>query len=332
VVKVALVTPWGRRTRCGVRTYSEKLAHALSMQGVDVYIVRSHRLGVKDKEYFEWLASSRIPDVDLIHVMHEYGLFNGFEETFYSVLREAWGKPVVTTLHGAGGFQQDDVIARYSDVVIVHNKWQASRFNHRCVVIPHGVEPRRPPVKRDSLERLGLQVKGSTVGWFGFISPHKGLEDLLYAAKKLPLVTFLVCGGWHVSGETGYIARLKRASPGNVVWLGYLDDEELPFFFGACDIIVHTSKLVSESGSLLTAVGFGKPVLARDLPPNRGKPLLGWFRDRDALTAMIREALGDPYVLRAAGERAFRYAVENSWGRVAGKHIDLYRQLTNRNG
>ncbi|RLE83683.1 MAG: hypothetical protein DRJ67_11785, partial [Thermoprotei archaeon] len=125
-LKIAMVTPWGRKTRCGIRTYSEKLSLALSRLDVDVYIVRLHRLGVKDKEYFEWLATSRIPDVDIIHIQHEYGLYNYCEDVFYSILREAWGKPIVTTLHGPGGFQQDEAIARYSDAVIVHNRWQAS--------------------------------------------------------------------------------------------------------------------------------------------------------------------------------------------------------------
>ena len=327
-IKIAMLTPWGRKTRCGIKSYSENLTYALSKQGVEVYIVRLHRLGVKDKEYFEWLATSRIPDVSILHVQHEYGLFNYFEEVFYTTLRNAWSElKVVSTLHGAGGFPQDKYIARYSDIVIVHNRFQAEKYSYPCIIIPHGVSIRKPVDRRIARRKFGLKFKDKVVGWFGFISPQKGVEDLIYAAGKLGKIKFLVCGGWHVDYETGYIAKLKRNSPSNVKYLGYLEDDMLPFFFGACNLIIHTSRFVSESGSLLTAIGYGKAVIARDLSPNREKPILGWYKDRDALTVMIEEALKDKSRIRSAEKRAVKYALENSWMKTALKQIQIYLKL-----
>jgi len=318
-----MVTPW--HAKCGVASYSEKLSLALSRLGVEVYIVKLHRTGVKDPDYMQFLAT-RIPEhVDLIHVQHEYGLFSYCEEAFYAAAREL-GKPIVTTLHGGGGFQQDEEIARYSDVVVVHNRWQASRYGRPCVIIPHGVEPRQPLPKVEARRLLG--VKASYVaGCFGFISPYKGLEDILYAASKLRDVEFLIAGGWHLDHETRYMAELKRRSPQNVRWLGYLEEDQLPAFFGACDLIIHASRFVSESGSLLTAIGYGKAVIARDLPPNREKPVLDLFTTAEDLAEKV-----DYYVrtldLCEAEQRARSYAEENSWSRVAEKHEKLvYEKL-----
>ena len=112
-LKIALITPWGKSTRCGIRTYSENLAHALAELGVEVYVVRWPRLGRRSRELVESSVLDKIPAdrVDLIHVQNEYGLFAGdFEDLsawFYSRLR-GLGLPIVTTMHAVGDWRRDN--------------------------------------------------------------------------------------------------------------------------------------------------------------------------------------------------------------------------------
>jgi glycosyltransferase involved in cell wall biosynthesis len=67
-LKVAMLSPWGKTTRCGIRTYTENLVNALVQLDVDVFICRWPRFGQRTPELIESCVLDKIPrDVDLIH-------------------------------------------------------------------------------------------------------------------------------------------------------------------------------------------------------------------------------------------------------------------------
>ena len=121
-LRIALGTPW--LVRCGVSTYSYYLAHALARHGCEVYVVRLHRYGQRDENYFKHYAEEFPLDVDIIHLQHEYSLLAWCEDTFYQRLRakmEFLGKtiPIVTTMHSTGTLKFDRKIRSYNQAVIV---------------------------------------------------------------------------------------------------------------------------------------------------------------------------------------------------------------------
>ena len=329
-MKIGVVSPWA--TRCGIFTYTRDLVHALADLGVNSYIVRLHRLGMKKQEYYEHLASRRIPrGLDLIHVEHEYGLYMGFERVFYALARDIHKKPIITTSHATGWRQDiDEVVGGLSDLVIVHNKFCKEQFASKKepVIIPHGVAPREPMPSEEAKRRLGL--KGPTVGVFGFQAPNKRIEDFLLACKELPDVTPVVVGGFLADVETSYMRSLKQMSGDRVCWLGYVPDEEMPKVMGALNCCCHTSSYVSESGAILTMLGYGKAVVARNLPPNKEKPCLELFEDVSDLSSKIRHLIDNPDEREALEEKARKYAQENSWAHVAQQHLNYYRQVVKR--
>jgi glycosyltransferase involved in cell wall biosynthesis len=290
------------------------------------------------------MVLDKIPrDVDLTHVMHEYGLFTpNLEGGFYAYLKRL-GKPVVTTMHATGDFTKDGVVASVSDRVVVHNEWMARLFGHpeKAVIIPHGcLEPVDCPPAEECKKALGIDPRIPIVGYVGFISPPKGLETLIEAMTKVPNAALLIGGGWFVGGEeTDYIVRLKQwslqALPGRCQWLGYVPDERLPLVYGSMDILCYPSRYASESGALLTALSHGKAVLASNVPPFREKERLGalmTFRDAADLRRKIGRLLGDEALRRSLEDGARKYARENSWSRVAGLHKSLYESLTGGSG
>ena len=331
-MKVALVTPW--KVRCGIFTYTENLAMALSEQGVDVYIVRLNRFGNKTAEYFETLASRRMPKVDLIHVQHEYGLFQGGEGVFYGNLRQRQGTtPLATTMHGVGNPIPDEIVAENSDAVVVHNKWCADRYGHPCTVIPHGVTPEKTVLMEEAKARLKLD--GPVVTVFGFVGPYKGVETAIRViGMDFPGVNLLVAGGWHVEYETTYMAQMKdlanTLAPGQVRWTGWVEKDMLPIIFGASDVVLYCNKYATESGALLTAVGYGRCVLANALTPIKEKEAegaLATYSKEGELVMRLEELLGDPALRRRYEEGARSYAEKNSWEKVAQMHLDLYEEL-----
>ena len=322
-LRIGMVTPW--HVRCGVADYSANLSSALAELGVDTYVVRLHRLGSKGQEYYEHLASRRIPKgLDALVVQHEYGLYQNFERVFYALARDLHKVPIITDMHTTGWrWESDEAVSNLSDLVIVHNEHMKRQFGRPCAVVPHGVTVREPAPKEEAKRRLNL--RGPTVGVFGFLAPNKRIEDFLLACRELPDVTPVVAGGSLIDVDTGYVQKLKRMGGDRVRWLGYVPDGELPAVMGALDVCVYPSGHISESGALLTMIGFGKAVIARDLPPNREKPCLELFEDVGDLSGRIRRLIDSPDERQALEERARRYARENSWSRIARQHMNYYK-------
>lgn len=330
---VAMCAPW--LVKCGVASYSYYLANALGREGCDVKVVRMNRFGVRDEYYFRNYAEEVPLDVDVIHVQHEYGLFDWMEEHFYRTLKDRMTEriiPIVTTMHATGNLRVDRVVRDCSQEVIVHNQFGKGQFTHPCAIIPMGVQKVKTATPEASKRRWA--VKGNTVGFFGFLSPYKGLEDVIAAVAELPDVTLLVGGGWHIQTRTPYINHIKQyadtVAPGKVRWLDYITSEDEPYYFGACDIMVFGHKFISESMSLLTALAYGKPTIARGLPSFREKErfqVIATFQTVPELKGKIAALLKEPKLRDVLIKKATLYAETNSWSKTARKHISLYDSL-----
>jgi len=332
MVKVAMITSW--MVKCGIFTYTENLVHALADLDVESYIVRLPRFGQKTPEMLQNIVDSiPVDKIDLIHVEHEYGLYQGLEGGFYAALKRL-GKPIITTMHAIGiRWDVDRVIASTSDKVIVHNEFCARRFGFPSVVIPHGTKPCEIPSVEEAKRSLGIDPRAPIVGYCGFISEYKGLEVLFEAMVKVPKVAVLIGGGWFAGPGTTYSMNLKQKSlaalPGRCQWLGYVADEKLPTVYGACDIIVYPSRFATESGALLMALSHGKAVLATNIPPFKEKEKLGalmTFKDVKDLRRKIKRLLRDDELRRSLEEGARKYAEANCWSRIAELHKSLYEK------
>jgi len=331
-LKIALISPW--KVRCGIFSYSRDLSDALAQLGVDVYVIRWPRFGALTPDIVTNIVD-KIPvdKVDLIHVQEEYGLFKGLEADFYVKLKML-GKPIVSTCHAVGTFPLDGIIAENSDSVIVHNQFCMRNFPFpdNLMVIPHGCKPAETKPVEESKRALGIDTKIPVVGTVGFISTYKGLEILIEAMRDVPEAALLIGGGWHTERDTDYIIDLKRKSleflEGRCQWLGYVEDDMLSTVYGAIDLFVYPSRHATESGALLTAMGYGKAILASKIPPFEEKmPAVRTFRDSDDLSKKIRSLIKDEKTRKKMENRARSYAEANNWDSVAEKHLELYRDV-----
>lgn len=335
-LKVAMVTT--HRVRCGIASYSRDLSKALAEAGVDVYIIRMPRFGIKTPNIMKLVADSVPEEVDLVHVQHEYGLFKNLEDIFYGVEGlKKHGKPILSTLHAVGNWNLDKVICGASDRVITHNEFCSRRLGFENVIIPHGCTPREPLPMIEAKASYGLRAKWGIVGYLGFISEYKNLELLVEAMTGIPEAALLIGGGWHVEGGTAYIEHLKQWSmeklPGRVQWLGYVEDRDMPRAYGAMDIIAYPSRFTTESGALLTALSYGKACVASRLKPFQEKEKLGalvTFKGLNSLRRRIRTLLRDGEARRELEEGAREYAEKNSWSSVAERHLGLYEEVISK--
>ncbi len=149
-LRIAMISPW--MVRCGIFTYSRDLIGAMAALGHEIYVVRFPRFGAKDNAMMENMAN-RIPvdKIDLIHMQHEYGLTQKFDEALYRGLL-GLKKPIVTTSHAIGDFKRDSIIFNASDKVIVHNKFCKRIFGHNSTIIPHGCKSVEPLDREEAKE------------------------------------------------------------------------------------------------------------------------------------------------------------------------------------
>jgi len=139
-------------------------------------------------------------------------------------------------------------------------------------VVPHGHYRECYPndVSREAARsQLNLSIETTALLYLGYISPYKNVPHLIKTFRQLPQatqnITLIVAG--KPDDEQLRKEVMSAAEEANDVQLHlrFIPDEELQIFFGAADIVVLPFEEILNSGSLLLALSFDRPVIAPDL-------------------------------------------------------------------
>jgi glycosyltransferase involved in cell wall biosynthesis len=335
-MKICMITPW--QVKCGVASYSKDLSKALANRGHEIYITRLPRFGEKTPDILKRVIDNVVLDCDLVHVQHEYGLYQAYNVEFFSSLREV-GLPIVTTFHAVGNFEVDGPIQDISAKSIVHNKFCFNNLpmKEKAVIIPHGCNaPITCPPVEECKSSLGIpDPRIPVIGYCGYISAYKGLETLIDAVCGIENVGLLIAGGTHTGPDSEYMFALKRRTlevlPNRCRWMGYVEPQDLPKMYGSMDVVVYPSRFVSESGALLMALTYQKAVIASELPPiveKEDRGALKTFKDVEDLRNVLLDVLNPNTDLKRKLEVGAKYyALQVAWPKIAELHEDLYRDV-----
>jgi glycosyltransferase involved in cell wall biosynthesis len=263
------------------------------------------------------------------------------------------GAPVVQTEHGTFTRDSDELLGtagaarrltgRLAARTIVHTQADLDRvepvLGARALVIPHGeyggLARSGGMADRTSVRaKLGLAPDASATLMFGQLRTDKGLDDLIEAVARVPRLHLLI-GGQDIGGLAAVCERLAVLDGRVTIREGFLDMRETADLFAASDTVALPYKESSQSGVLLLAYGFKRPVVVY---PSGGMVEAvidgetGWICERadiDALTAALAAsvAAGPEECLRrgAAGER---FADERfAWPAIARRTIALYEEV-----
>ena len=137
----------------------------------------------------------------------------------------------------------------------------------KCLSVPIGINPLQPnPDKVAAIrscfngEKLILSI--------GRLVPYKGYPYLIEAMTLLPEDYHLVIGGTGpLREELEKLIRDKRLEK-RVTLLGFIDEEAIASWFGACDCFVLTSTMKTEAFGIvqIEAMSCHKPVVATKIP------------------------------------------------------------------
>jgi glycosyltransferase involved in cell wall biosynthesis len=267
------------------------------------------------------------------------------------VLARRLGMRLVWTMHNLYPHEQHDpqldrrarrLVCALAHAVIAHCSHAADllaeHFGRRdgVHVIPHGhfIDVYPNTIDRTTARRrLGLPDAAFVYLFLGHIRPYKGVERLLDAFSALPGANLrLVVAGRLLPGYTGDLGRLGDDRPLGDDRIrfrpGIVAIDEMQVYFNAADAVVLPFVDTLTSGSAITALGFGRPVVMPAigcLPELVTGRACGVLYEPRAPTA-LREALRRVRTLDldTAGVDAVARARELSWGPIARQTLAAY--------
>ena len=299
-------------------------------------------------------------NIDMVCLQHEYGIFGGPAGSHILHLLRDLKMPVVTTLHTVlrepdpNQLMVMEEIVELSDRLIVMSQLSSQFLQEifkvpgsKIDMVPHGV-PDLPFLDPNFYkDRFGVEGKAVLLT-FGLLSPNKGIENVIQALPQIlskhKNVAYVVAGATHPhilrrEGEK-YRASLQALAKkvgveAQVIFHNrFVSPEEMVEFIGAADIYItpyrHEAQVVS--GTLAYALGAGKAIIstpywhAIELLDDRRGALVP-FQNPDAIANKTVELLDTPAIRHAMRKRAYLFAREMVWKRVAQGYMESFARV-----
>jgi glycosyltransferase involved in cell wall biosynthesis len=301
-------------------------------------------------------------NIDLVCLQHEYGIFGGSAGGHILELLRRLQMPVVTTLHTV--LREPDAdqravmeeIAALSDRLIVMSRQSSDILQEvfrvpvsKIDLIPHGIPDlpfTDPTFYKDKFGTEGKDVLLT----FGLLSPNKGVENVIQALPVILShhsdVVYMISGVTHPhilrrEGDhyRSYLQKMAKdlGVEDNVIFRNrFVSPEELEELIGAADIYItpykHKGQVVS--GTLAYALSAGKAIISTPylhaielLDEERG--VLVPFDDPQAIAEKTIELLDNGTARHAMRKRAYLYAREMVWDRVAQQYMGSFERVYN---
>lgn len=293
------------------------------------------------------LGGARVTHFHLFHV--------GPLELFNVLFAKLLGMKVVVTAHDVQAFVERLSVPwmvrtayRVADRIVAHSKVAERELEEVLGVpgskvdrIPHGNYLRsisEVPSREEARRRLGLPYDARVVLFFGQIKEVKGLDVLLGAMPALiqehPDTILLVAGKVWKDDFRRYQKQMEALGieESCVLHIRHIPDAEVASYYAAADVVALPYRRIYQSGVLLMAMSYGKPVVTSDLEGmseviTDGENGYVFPRgDAEALANKLSEALSNPEELSCVGERARSYVREHhDWSEVGRMTEVCYR-------
>lgn len=216
-------------------------------------------------------------------------------------------------------------------------------------IIPPGVDLERfhPTDKTEAKRRVGIPCGDKNIMFAGRIEPLKGIDTLIRAMaliqQRYPTVIKNTCvaiiGGdpWsdNPDAEMERLQALRQDLNLHdfVMFLGAKDQEVLPDYYAAAEMVIMPSHYESFGMVALEAMAMGRPVIASEvggLAYLVQDGITGYHvpsRDPEALAERIFELLTNDDCREEMGRAARSSAERFDWAIIAGRMVSLYRKL-----
>ena len=200
-------------------------------------------------------------------------------------------------------------------------------------VIPHGnfIEPYPNTVsKTEARRKLGLAEDHFVYFNFGNVRRYKGIERLVDVFASLPgdHLRLLLGAKYYTKYGQEVAASVSKADKRVILRTSrFFPNEDLQLLFNAADVGVFPFSQVLTSGSVITALSFGIPVIvpATGCLPEAAQPDAGIVYDPEEPNG-LRRAMQEvqAWDIPAKKEAARVRALELDWAQIAKRTREVY--------
>jgi glycosyltransferase involved in cell wall biosynthesis len=360
-VKIGIIArTWFTSTKGGSERYIARLfeelrrSHEVKVvtfdrsEDRDVIQIKLPRISLVTQALFSFLASRKMnaikPDVCLV---------NQYWAEFSPLLLKV---PWIPIIHDVGLFYSERAqrsffkhfvrtgvlgeVARRARLIVVPSQLTADDLRsylkvpkERIKIVPEGVD-------LDKFRSSPIRHRGINLVCAGRIAPNKGQDVLLLAFKavkeKYPDCRLYLVGGV-LGGQKDYYNKLRRLAEtlnlGDVVFTGYVSDEDLVRYYSLADIYVQPS--VGEEGwgmGIVEAFACGKPVVCSDIFYRTGvadvdRALIVKGGDSRGLAKAIELLIEDEELRKRLAKNGYKFAQKLSWKRMADDVLQAINSL-----
>lgn len=297
------------------------------------------------------------------HIIHIQWLPNPATDWFFLIILRILGFKIVYTAHNVLPHDEDDTknrrafgrIYRIVNKIIVHSRSNEKELStifrlsqKKISVIPHGTYDlfqKNVDSMWDAKNKLGIKSTRKVILFFGLIKRYKGLQYLLEAflmVKSQIKDAFLVVAG-RIGGkdEANHILNYRK----KYEKLGIIEDtlfenryipfEDVSIYFAASDVVVLPYVKVYQSGVLMLAYNFSKPVVVTDtgglseVVEDQKNGYIVPIRNPSKLSESISKILQNEKLSERMGKYSKHLSLTKySWATIAKQTIAVYTSLT----
>jgi glycosyltransferase involved in cell wall biosynthesis len=233
-----------------------------------------------------------------------------------------------------------------ADRIIVHNMVSQRELESLGVpsakirVIAHGNyldSMREMGSPAEARRALGISESAKVVLFFGQIKDTKGLDLLIEAlpevAREVPEVVLLIAGRPLKTRFESYEALIDKLGVRARcrLHIGYVPDDEVAAYHAAADLVALPYRRIYQSGVLIMAMTYGRPVVVSDLPgmteiiTNGVNGYVFPQGSKDALARTLISALRDGKESQRVAARASEYIRKyHNWNSIGRETAELY--------
>lgn len=362
--------------QCGIAAFSQDLKNSLEINGEKVKIIAvsdnsyDYRYGkevgfnINQHRKNDYLQSAHLvnnePDIELVIIQHEYGIFGGENGSFILNFAGNLKKPYIVVTHTVLPHPQKTQLnilkklCAQADGIVCMTENSAHLLEKlykvnpgKIKIISHGV----PLFKKENSETL--KAKYNLTGYqiistFGLIGPGKGLElgikAMAEVVKKYPNAKYLILGQTHpmlkkYEGEKYremLINLIKELNLENHVQFvnKFLSNEELGEYLCLTDIYLspYPNKDQAVSGTLTFALGCGRAIVSTSYTYavevlKNGRGLLVSEADPDELARLIKMILGDKELKEKLQSNAYELGQKWLWPNIGKEYASFIRKI-----
>tara|TARA_B110000196_G_scaffold21944_1_gene17139 strand:+ start:701 stop:1849 length:1149 start_codon:yes stop_codon:yes gene_type:complete len=225
------------------------------------------------------------------HICHFHLFHVNFLVVFDLLLTRFLGMKVVYTIHDVvsnlkktqSNKRLVSLVLKCASKILTHNEYSKNQLYHlfgkiknNISIVPHGNYIPFINLSEGQIysrKKLGLPKDKKILLFFGMIKRVKGLEIVLEAlalVKEEHKDIVLVIAGKAWEDEFSVYQDIIDKHNLNDICIirnQYIPSEEVNHYFASTDLVVLPYKQISQSGVLMMALSYQRPVLCSDLPP-----------------------------------------------------------------